>query len=41
MKIFKLGQSSPYLTLSFELCFVALDKITLLTVHVRSKKRKN
>jgi len=26
---------------SFELCFVAVDKITLLTVHVCSKKRQH
>jgi len=41
MKILKLGQSCPYLTPSFELCFVAADKITLLTVHLCSKKRKH
>jgi hypothetical protein len=41
MKILKIGQSSPYLTLSFKLCFVALDKIILLTVYVCSKKPKH
>jgi hypothetical protein len=38
MKILKLGQSCPYLTLGFKLCFVALDKITLpIPVAERSK----